>query len=162
MRADGLAMGWVWTRDRPQKRMVNRANPAVLFIDRALQLLRAGGSLAVIVPNSLLSGRKYLYFRDYLMGRIEPEAGICGAGVTINASISLPPHTFAPSGTTAKTSVLCLTKTTAPEAEDYNILMAVVDHVGYLYRRKQVIPDPKGNELIEVVEEYHKHKKGIE
>jgi len=161
MRAGGLVSGWVWSRERPKKRIAGRVSSVVLFIDRALKQLAAGGSLAAVVPDSFLGGRKDLYFRDYLLGRIDPEAGLVhDARVTINASISLPQHTFAPSGTTPKTSVLCLSKAPAPEVEDYRIYMAVVDHVGYLYRRKRIIPDPEGNELVQVVKEYHRFKKG--
>jgi len=47
---------------------VNSMDPAVLAIDRCLQLLRPGGKLLIVVPDGILCNSSYRYVREYLIG----------------------------------------------------------------------------------------------
>jgi len=65
MSSDGLSLGskpnnkGVWSP-------VNSVDPAVLFIDRCLQLLKPGGLLMMVVPDGILSNsRRPVYSRIY-------------------------------------------------------------------------------------------------
>lgn len=65
-----------------------------LFVERWWQLLKPGGRLCAVVPDSLLDSRGNDHGRDLLL-----------RGFTVRAVVSLPEHTFAPH-TVTKTSVL--------------------------------------------------------
>lgn len=75
----------------------------VLFLERCLQLLKQGGRLAIVLPQSKLNNSTYAYIRDWILRRGR-----------ILAIVGLHPHTFKPHAGT-KTSVLFLQKYTASE-----------------------------------------------
>jgi hypothetical protein len=65
------------------------------------------------------------------------------AEVAVAASVSLPTATFALSGTVAKTSAVFLRRDRRPG----RVVLARVEHVGYLRQASRAGPDPDGNEL---------------
>ena len=72
----------------------------LLFVDRGLRLLRDGGRLLIVVPDSVVSARGVsALYRQYL-------ARTC----TLRAVIELPTTTFAQAGTRTRTSILYLQK----------------------------------------------------
>ncbi len=91
--------------------------PQILFIERCIQLLRTGGRLAIVLPESLFGMPKYGYIVQFLADRF-----------TMRAFVSLPEEVFQPS-THAKTCVVVLEKKTP--AEDYEIEMAIADWCGH-------------------------------
>lgn len=118
-------------------------DPAVLFIDRCLQLLRPGGRLLIVLPDGVLCNSGDRYVREYIMGRKDEKTGqFVGGKAIVKAVLSLPADTFKLSGTGAKTSVLYLQKRHAskehpeqflPEPQG-DVFMAVAETLGYVVK----------------------------
>ena len=140
---DGLAMGGkpdskgVW---KPAKATID---PAILFIDRCLQLLKSGGRLLIVVPDGVLCNSGDRYVREYIMGKKDETTGqFHGGKAIVKAVISLPSDTFKLSGTGAKTSILYLQKRKAREEDlvrfqdepQGSVFMAVADTLGYVVK----------------------------
>jgi type I restriction enzyme M protein len=153
-----LQLGWKWPAGRPErKKKLNKADPAALFIDRNLQLLKPGGRLLIVLPDGLLSNTGDHHIREYLMGIKDLETGqFHGGKAIVKAVVSLPTQTFAISGTGAKTSFLYLQKKRHPADPQGPIFMAVAEHVGYIKKGNTEISDPEGNDLVAIAEAYVK------
>lgn len=118
-------------------------DPAVLFIDRCLQLLRPGGRLLIVLPDGVLCNSGDRYVREYIMGSKDEKTGqFVGGKAIVKAVLSLPADTFKLSGTGAKTSVLYLQKRHAskehpeqflPEPQG-DVFMAVAETLGYVVK----------------------------
>ena len=102
--------------------------PDQLFIERCLQLIRPGGRLAIVLPDSILSNPGLLDVRRWIL-----------TNARVVASIDLPVETFEPH-TGTQTSVLLLQKKTADEIaieraagtpNDYEVFMAMPRAVGH-------------------------------
>jgi type I restriction enzyme M protein len=137
----GLAMGGnpnskgVWNPVKPTS-----IDPAVLFLDRCLQLLKPGGRLLIILPDGVLCNSGDRYVREYIMGKKDAETGqFHGGKAIVKAVISLPSDAFKLSGTGAKTSILYLQKRHARDDDrtkfadepQTDVFMAVADTLGY-------------------------------
>lgn len=94
----------------------------ILFVERCLQLLKPGGYLAVVLPRSVINNESTAGARQ-AMAR---QAGI-------HAIITLPPETFAATGTMTNTVVLVAQKYDADFTVDTVVhpLIARIDNVGY-------------------------------
>jgi type I restriction enzyme M protein len=140
----GRAMGakpdakGVWKPVKPTS-----IDPAVLFIDRCLQLLKPGGRLLMVVPDGVLCNSGDRYVREYIMGKKDELTGqFHGGKAIVKAVISLPSDTFKLSGTGAKTSILYLQKRRAREDDlgrfrdepQGAVFMAVADTLGYVVK----------------------------
>jgi type I restriction enzyme M protein len=111
--------------------------PEQLFIERCYQLLKPGGLLAIVLPDSILSNPGLVFIRRWILKRCR-----------VIASIDLPVETFlAFGGTGTQTSVLVLQKKTEEEMrleeaagriQDYEVFMALCQTMGY---------DRRGNDL---------------
>lgn len=139
----GLQLGWSWKTGK--KKEIQRADPALLFLDRNLQLLKPGGLLFIVLPDGILEPA-YEYAHKYLLEK-----------AAIKSVVSLPRDTFAIAGTVAKTSFLCLQK--ADERRQYRgaAFMAVADHVGFIKKGSTEIPDPKGDDLPFIAASYEEY-----
>jgi type I restriction enzyme M protein len=157
MAGDRLAMGakpdskGVW-------RPVKSVDPAVLFIDRCLQLLKPGGRLVIVVPDGVLCNSGDRYFREYLLGVKDAETGrFVGGKAVVRAVVSLPPVTFRLSGAGAKTSFLYVQKK-RPGDQQGPIYMAVANRVGFdVKANKEIVQEggkPIPNDLVKIVEVY--------
>jgi type I restriction enzyme M protein len=137
---------------------VNSVDPAVLFIDRNLQLLKPGGLLMIVVPDGILSNSGYKYVREYIMGKKNPViGGFEGGKAILKAVISLPQETFALSGAGAKTSLLYLKKKEHPGEKQGPVFMAVADEVGFTVKQNvEVQLGDDHNDLLKIVEAYKK------
>ncbi len=118
-------------------------DPAVLFIDRCLQLLKPGGRLMIVLPDGILCNSGDRYVREYIMGKKDEQTSeFVGGKAIVKAVISLPSDTFKLSGTGAKTSILYLQKRKAREdnSEQFlpepqtDVFMAVAETLGYLVK----------------------------
>lgn len=111
--------------------------PEQLFIERCYQLLKPGGLLAIVLPDSILSNPGLVFIRHWIIEHCK-----------LIASIDLPVETFlAFGGTGTQTSVLVLQKKTEEEMrleeaagriQDYDVFMALCHTMGY---------DRRGNNL---------------
>ncbi len=104
--------GWAKTTKIPESRP-----PQILFIDRCLQLLKPGGTLAIVLPESLFGNPSHNYITSYL-----------AENMTITGLVSMPEDLFQPH-THAKACVLFAVKT--PPPKDYPVRMAVVKWCGH-------------------------------
>ncbi len=90
----------------------------VLGLERSVGLLRAGGRIAIVLPDGVLSGRTMRPVRDWLHRE-----------VTVRAVVSLPLATFQPFGAAVKTSIVFATRRRARSGDD--TWFATVDDIGY-------------------------------
>lgn len=116
---------------------VNSMDPAVLAIDRCLQLLKPGGKLLIVVPDGILRNSSYRPVREYLIGKKDEATGEFNGGkAVLKAVASLPQETFALSGAGAKTSILYLQKKRSPADRQGPVFMAVANEVGFTVKNK--------------------------
>lgn len=94
----------------------------IVGLERCVQLLRPGGRLAIVLPDSVLGNRSTSYARDWLWGRTR-----------VRGIVSLPIQTFTPFGANIKTSVLIARKVEHGERveTDYPVFMADIVNVGH-------------------------------
>ncbi|BAZ08873.1 N-6 DNA methylase [Calothrix sp. NIES-4071] len=139
----GLAMGCKPDSKGIWKPVSPSIDPAVLFIDRCLQLLKPGGRLLIVLPDGVLCNSGDKYVREYIMGKKDEATGqFYGGKAIVKAVISLPSDTFKLSGTGAKTSILYLQKRPARENDSErfvdkpqpDVFMGVADTLGYLVK----------------------------
>ena len=152
----GLALG-AKPNSKGKWMPVKSVDPAVLFIDRCLQLLKPGGRLLIVLPDGILCNSGDQYVREYIMGKKDEQTGkFVGGKAIVKAVISLPPVTFRLSGAGAKTSFLYLQKK-RPGDEQGPVFMAVANDIGFDVKQNKEV-QTGGKDLVEIVEAY---KKGI-
>jgi type I restriction enzyme M protein len=117
-----------WTPELHEKQP-----PQLLFIERCIQLLRPGGRLGIVVPESVLGMPTYTHIVQFLRERVR-----------IVGVVSMPEELFQPH-THAKVAVLFVKKAT-PKPDD-RIFMSVVDWCGHDSRGNPTITTrPDGTE----------------
>ena len=114
-----------------------RVDPALAFVARCVELLAPGGVAGIVLPDGVGDGRA---MRQLLLEDARLDLPLSVEGV-----ISLPAVTFAPAGTTAKTSVTFLRKS-ASELKKY-VFLARADHVGFVMSKGSPARDPNGDDL---------------
>lgn len=109
-------------------KLYDKQPPQLLFIERGLQLLKPGGRMGIVIPESILGMPSYTDIVQFLRERVK-----------IVGIVSMPEELFQPH-THAKTAVL-LIKNVRPSPED-QIFMSVVEWCGH---------DSRGNPTIRVM-----------
>ncbi len=99
--------------DAGERRRLLKQKTEILFIERCLRLLKPGGRLGVVLPESIFNNPSLDNVRRY-----------CEDRARLMAVVSLPPDTFKASGATVKCSLLFLRKFTAAEATQYAATLA--------------------------------------
>jgi type I restriction enzyme M protein len=139
----GLAMGGSPNSKGVWKAASTNTDPAVLFIDRCLQLLKPGGRLLIVLPDGVLCNSGDRYVREYIMGTKDEATGeFHGGKAIVKGVISLPADAFKLSGTGAKTSVLYVQKRHARKDDpekfqdepQTDVFMAVAETLGYVVK----------------------------
>src|SRR3989338_10190505 len=141
----------------------NKMERHILFIERALDMIRPGGRMEIVLPQGVLNNTNMEYVRDYLFDKAR-----------ILAVVGLHGNTFKPH-TGTKTSILFLQKWSKDEKslKDYPIFMAVSKKGGkdnsgdYVYKKDKngdVLYSPQGkkyldHDLDEIAEEFIKFAK---
>lgn len=97
----------------------------VLGLERCVQLLRKGGRMGIVLPESVFVNKSFQFVRDWI-----------GQHMKIRGIISLPLNTFSPFGANIKTSVLIASK--GSTSDQYNVFTAVVENIGF---------DSKGDDI---------------
>jgi type I restriction enzyme M protein len=92
----------------------------ILGMERCIQLLRDNGKLAIVLPESIFVNKTFSYVRKWLQDKTQ-----------IKAIISLPIETFAPFGTSIKTSILFCTKKNNMDGKNQNVFTGGIDNIGY-------------------------------
>jgi len=144
-----LAYKWIKGSDGhyiQTDKLSSRTAPQVLFVERILSLLRAGGRAGLVLPESLISSPKHAYVVDYLMG----EAEILGV-------VGMPESLFKTSGkggTHTKTCLLTLQKHDKNSTSEQKIYFAEAKWCGHDSRGNSVPKD----DLPIILSEYQKPK----
>lgn len=151
-------LGHIWSYDADTDRWI-RTNavqksqpPEILFIERCVKFLKPGtGRCAIVLPDGILGSPGLGYVREWIL-----------QNTRVLASIDLHPDTFQPH-VSVQTSVLVLERktdeeiaveTAAGRINDYEVFMAVANHIGHDKRGNVTyVRDKKGNEIVEEVEE---------
>lgn len=81
----------------------------VLFVERCLDLLKAGGRLGIVLPEGVLNSSNLQKVREYFESRAK-----------ILLIVSLPQEVFNSSGATVKTSLVFMKKFTTDEQKQYD------------------------------------------
>lgn len=137
-----------WTKT---SKLQSSVPPEQLFIERCLQLLKPGGRMAIVLPDSILGSPGLGYIRQWMLEK-----------AYVIASIDLHADTFQPRNGT-QTSILILQKKTEKEINKenkkrimrpYNIFMAMVEKVGHDKRGNTTYKkDEHGNEILKPEEQ---------
>lgn len=125
--------------------------PEILFIERCVRLLKPGvGRAAMVLPDGILGSPGLGYVRQWILDNTQ-----------VLASVDLHADTFQP-GTSVQTSLLVFQRKTdlqiqlerAAQDADYDIFMALADHIGHDKRGNALyVRDRDGNEVVEEAEE---------
>src|SRR3989344_3980620 len=131
-----------------KEKLRNKMERHILFVERALSLIKPGGRLAIVLPQGVFNNTNMKYIRDWLFDKAR-----------ILAVVGLHVNTFKPH-TGTKTSVLFLQKWGEDEKppRDYSIFMAVSKKSGkdssgdYVYKKDEngeIAFDAKGNKVLD-------------
>ena len=137
---DSKNKDWICTPD-----LRKRVPPQVLFIERCFSLLRDGGRVGMVVPESILSNKSYEYVTNYILSNSD-----------IQAIIGMPEALFKTSGkggTHTKTCLLITKKISDSKRKSKKIFMAEAKWCGH-DSRARVIPN---NDLPEVSDNLKKY-----
>ena len=150
-------LGHAWSYDEDHDRWkksdtIRAQPPEILFIERCVKFLKRGtGRCAIVLPDGILGSPGLGYVREWIL-----------QNTRVLASIDLHPDTFQPH-VSVQTSVLVLERktdeeiaveTAAGRMNDYEVFMAVANHIGHDKRGNVTyVRDKKGNEIVEEVEE---------
>lgn len=142
-----------WRRDPRTDRwaltaeLQNQVPPQVLFVERSLSLLKDGGRLGMVLPESMLSNKSYGYVMEFLLSRVELEA-----------VIGMPEALFKTSGkggTHTKTCLVVATKRGESRKKSKSIFMAEAKWCGH-DSRARAIPL---NDLPKIADNLHASRK---
>lgn len=107
--------------------------PQVVFIEQSIQLVKKKGSIGIVVPESMISNKKYAYVVQFLLN-----------SCYIKAVIGMPDDLFKTSGkggTHTKTCLLVLEKKAKVDDKDYDIFMAEAKWCGHDSRGREIPND---------------------
>jgi type I restriction enzyme M protein len=113
--------------------------PQVVFLERCLQLLRPGGRLGIVLPESILGMPTHGYVVSWLRGRAK-----------IRGVVSMPEELFKTSGkggTHAKVCVLLVENTEPHPSEKWPVFMAEAKWCGHDSRGKATYRKASSGEL---------------
>lgn len=117
--------GYKWDKNTCEKQPVlkPKENPQILFIERSLQLLKDGGKLGIVLPETYLHGPSV----KYIIKHLERKNNIF-------AVVDLPHNTFRPY-CNAKCIILFVQKNT-PQQDV--ITMGIVEQMGHNHQGKPI------------------------
>ena len=114
-----FALGHSWKKVGDTYEQTGKAKdtePQILFIERCLQFLKHGGTLAIVLPETFFHAPSYRYILNFAL-----------LGNNLKAVVDLPHNTFRPFNN-AKTCLMVLEKGVPQQQE---ILMAVAEEMGH-------------------------------
>jgi len=126
--AKNFDLGYAWTHDKETSKWLKtdkekETEPQVLFIERCLEMLKDGGTLAIVLPETYFHAPKVKYVLNYLR-----------KNNNIKAVVDLAHNTFRPHNN-AKTVLLILQKGVPQQQK---IIMAVAEEIGHDANGKQI------------------------
>jgi type I restriction enzyme M protein len=140
-------LGCKWVKDKTTGEVTKTAElhedqpPQIIFLNRCLQLLKAGGRMAIVLPEAAFGMPTY----EYVVTFLRKHSKIYGI-------VSMPEALFKTSGkggTHAKVCVVFIEKTPPKEDEQYPIFMADAKWCGHDSRGNPTIRvDANGNKIL--------------
>ena len=122
--------------------------PQVLFVEKCINLLKEGGRLGMVVPESLITSKSYSYVVDYMRSKGD-----------FQAILGMPEDFFKTSGkggTHTKACLILFVKDTKKKSEIDNILMAEAKWCGHDSRGRNIEQD----DLPTILTNYQKFENG--
>lgn len=120
-------LGYLWKKEKSYYTKTNKVKdeeaPQVIFIERSLQLLKEGGLMGIVLPETFLHAPNSWYVMEFIL-----------RNNNITWVIDLPHNTFRPHNN-AKCIVLFLEKN-KPQQKMVN--MAVAEEIGHNHQGKEV------------------------
>lgn len=114
--------------------VVNEAvPPQVVFLEQCIKLVKKKGQIGIVVPESMISNKKYAYVVELIFEKCY-----------VKAVIGMPDDLFKTSGkggTHTKTCLLVLEKKAEADINDYNIFMAEAKWCGHDSRGREIPND---------------------
>jgi type I restriction enzyme M protein len=108
----------------------------VIGLERAIEFLRPGGRIAIVLPESIFNAESYKHVRAWLLNQL-----------AVRVVIDLPNETFAPFGANVRSGLLFGRKLRPGEkaSGDNKVCMIRIDNLGYDASGREV----KGAEVLE-------------
>jgi len=120
-------LGHVWQKggngDWQMTTKVKDTEPQVLFVERCLEMLRNGGMLAIVLPETYFHSPSTKYIREYIK-----------RNNNIKAVVDLPHNTFRPH-CNAKTLLLVMEK---GRPQQQKVVFAVAEEMGHNHQGKPI------------------------
>ena len=116
--------------------------PQILFIERCIELLKNGGRLGIIVPESMFCNPSHRYIVHYIK-----------TVARITAVVSLPEELFQPY-THAKTCAVIIEKKKTDSIKGHEIFMSIAKWCGHDSRGLPILND----DLPKIIERFNKYK----
>ena len=137
------ALAYKWTLDSGRYEQTDtftrNAPPQVLFLELCLRLLRDGGRVGIVLPESVLSNVGHRYVVQWLLDRAAPEA-----------VLGMPEALFKTSGKGGTHTKVCLVILRKGRNQDGQTFMSEAQWCGHDSRGRNIGRD----ELPEIVERY--------
>jgi type I restriction enzyme M protein len=143
-----LGHRWAKQNGRYEQTDALAANPPpqLLFLERCIDLLRPGGRLGIVLPESTLSSASHRHMTEYMLQRLTPQA-----------VIGMPEALFKTSGKGGTHTKVCLlVAEKRPPQDDARIFMAEAEWCGHDSRGLPIDRD----DLPEIVERYEAFQSG--
>jgi len=123
--------------------------PQVVFVEQCINLLKKKGYIGIVVPESMISNKKYMYVVNYIFDTCY-----------VRAIIGMPDDLFKTSGkggTHTKTCLIILEKKANLDNRDYDIFMAEAKWCGHDSRGRE-IPNDDIPSIVAVYNNYKEKK----
>jgi type I restriction enzyme M protein len=114
----------------------------VLALERCVKLVKAGGTIGMVMMDGVLNNDSYHYVRTFLNQEVE-----------LLAVIGLNEETFQGYSAQAKTSILIMRRREKSEFEERDVFMAVCENSGYAPNGLPIA----GNQLTDILFDYKKY-----
>jgi len=140
-------------KDNAKSKMIRTAEineavpPQVVFLEQCIRVVKPGGRIGLVAPESMISNKKYAFVNDYIMEHC-----------TIEAILGMPDALFKTSGkggTHTKTCLIVLEKRKRNK-NNYSLFMAEAKWCGHDSRGREIPND----DIPQVVDTFIKHKHG--
>lgn len=140
---------WLAVKSAPETVRENQSTE-VLFIEQCYNFLKAGGYLAIVIPDGILTNSSLQYVRDHIEEIFR-----------IVAVISMPQTAFAANGAGVKSSILFLKKYTEDETQQIRDLKQSSKYSllsSYQYKEKVTQLEKEKKKAIKELENQYKEK----
>jgi type I restriction enzyme M protein len=141
-------LGYKWKFDKDQDLYIKTTElqrstpPQVLFVERCIKLLKPGGRLGIVLPESLITSKSYAYVVQYML-----------ENCSIKSVIGMPEDFFKTSGkggTHTKACLLTLIKKNGKQGKNEKIFFAEAKWCGHDSRGRTIEKD----DLPEIYQNY--------